>query len=131
SIAMLLIEFYGLRWFAALLNVPKYYLLPGIFIFCVIGAFGVSNRIFDVWTLLLFGALGYIFHKLDIPSSPFILGFIIGPLMEINLRRGLMFSQGDFTPFLTEPISAAFLIAALISMILSVIRAKKTGAIGK
>ncbi|MCG1013086.1 tripartite tricarboxylate transporter permease [Tepidanaerobacter sp. GT38] len=131
SVAMLLIEFYGLRWFAALLNIPKHYLLPGIFLFCVIGAFGIGNRIFDVWTVLLFGALGYAFHKMDIPASPFILGFIIGPLMETNLRRGLMFSQGDFTPFLTEPISALFLSAALISVVLNALRIKRAKVTSK
>ncbi len=120
SFAMLFIEFYGLRGFAALLKIPKYYLLPGIFLFCVIGSFGVSNRMFDVWTVLLFGAMGYGFHKVDIPGSPFILGFIIGPLMEINLRRGLMFSQGSYMPFLTEPISALFLAAALASILITV-----------
>jgi putative tricarboxylic transport membrane protein len=120
AVAMLFIEFYGLRVFAALLKIPKYYLLPGIFLFCVIGAFGIGNRLFDVWTLLLFGILGYAFHKIDIPASPFILGFIIGPLMETNLRRGLMFSQGDFTPFITEPISALFLFAAVVSISLTV-----------
>jgi putative tricarboxylic transport membrane protein len=119
AIAMLFIEFYGLRVFAALLKIPKYYLLPGIFLFCVIGSFGVSNRMFDVWTVLLFGAMGYVFNKLEIPGSPFILGFIIGPLMEINLRRGLMFSQGNFMPFLTAPIASIFLIAALVSIVLA------------
>jgi putative tricarboxylic transport membrane protein len=119
AVAMLFIEFYGLRVFAALLKIPKYYLLPGIFLFCVIGSFGVSNRMFDVWTVLLFGAMGYVFNKLEIPGSPFILGFIIGPLMEINLRRGLMFSQGNFMPFLTAPIAAVFLVAALVSIALA------------
>lgn len=133
AFAMLFIEFYGLRVFAALLKIPKHYLLPGIFLFCVIGAFGIGNRLFDVWTVLLFGILGFAFHKVDIPASPFILGFIIGPLMETNLRRGLMFSQGDYTLFLTEPISALFLVAALVSITLTVRKniknAKKSAAV--
>ncbi|HHW03056.1 MAG TPA: Tat pathway signal protein [Thermoanaerobacterales bacterium] len=120
SFAMLFIEFYGLRVFAAMLKIPKQFLLPGIFIFCVIGAFGVNNRMFDVWTVLFFGAIGYAFNKVEIPAPPFILGFLIGPLMEINLRRGLMFSQGSFIPFLTEPISALFLIAALFVIVYTV-----------
>jgi putative tricarboxylic transport membrane protein len=120
SIAMLLIQFYGLRGFIALLKIPKHYLLPAIFLFCVIGAFGIGNRLFDVWTVLLFGVLGFVFYKMDIPAPPFILGFIIGPLMEINLRRGMMFSRGDFTPFITEPISVFFLLAAIVTITLAV-----------
>ncbi len=120
AFSMLFIEFYGLRGFAALLKIPKHYLLPGIFLFCIIGSFGIGNRLFDVWTVLLFGVLGFAFHKVDIPPSPFILGFIIGPIMETNLRRGLMFSQGDYTAFLTEPISAFFLVAAALSITLTV-----------
>jgi len=119
SIAMLFIEFYGLRGFVALLKIPKHFLLPGIFLFCVIGAFGINNRIFDVWTVLLFGTVGYLFNKTDIPASPFILGFIIGPMAEVNLRRGLMFSQGSFTPFLTSPVAVIFFIGTAITIIFS------------
>ncbi|SNS04468.1 putative tricarboxylic transport membrane protein [Anaerovirgula multivorans] len=121
SIAMLLIEFYGLRGFVALLKIPKYYLLPAIFVFCVIGAFGINNRIFDVWTVLLFGTMGYFFNKMEIPASPFILGFIIGPMAEINLRRGLMFSQGSFMPFITSPVAVFFLVGAVISLTFSIV----------
>ena len=121
SIAMLLIEFYGLRGFVALLKIKKKFLLPSIFLFCVIGAFGINNRIFDVWTVLLFGVVGYLFNKMDIPSSPFILGFIIGPMAEVNLRRGLMLSQGSFEPFVTSPVAVVFLIGSIISVAFSFI----------
>lgn len=114
--AMLVIEFYGLRMFVRLLKIPKHILLPVIFLFCVVGAFGLNNRLFDVWTILFFGLLGYLFTKFKIPTSPFILGFIIGPMAETNLRRGLMFSGNDFTPFLTSPISAIFLLASAFSI---------------
>ena len=121
SIAMLLIEFYGLRGFVALLKIKKKFLLPSIFLFCVIGAFGINNRIFDVWTVLLFGVVGYLFNKMDIPSSPFILGFIIGPMAEVNLRRGLMLSQGSFEPFVTSPVAVVFLIGSIISVVFSLV----------
>ncbi|WFA08537.1 tripartite tricarboxylate transporter permease [Tissierella sp. Yu-01] len=116
SILMLLIEFYGLRGFVALLKINKAYLLPAIFVFCTIGSIGLRNRMFDVWSIVLFGMLGYGFQKLDIPSSPFILGFIIGPMVEVNLRRGMMFSQGSFMPFVTSPIAAVFLAATVVSI---------------
>lgn len=122
AVLMLLIEFYGLRAFVALLKLPKSTLLPGIFIFCVIGAFGVNNQMFDVWTVLLFGGIGYFFNKIKMPTAPFILGFIIGPIIEVNLRRGLMFSQGSFAPFITSPIATVFLSASLLSLVLSGIK---------
>jgi len=120
SIAMLLIEFYGLRVFSRLLGLPKYFLLPAIFLFCFIGTYGVHNNIFDVWTVLLFGAVGFLFTKLEIPPSPFILGFIIGPLAETNLRRGLMLSKGSFLPFLQSPIAILFFALAAISVVFSI-----------
>ena len=125
SVFMLVIEFYGLRIFAKLLGLPKYYMLPAIFLFCVIGAYGVHNNIFDVWTVLVFGALGFVFSKLDIPASPFILGFIIGPLAEENLRRGLMLSKGSFLPFLQSPLALVFFGLALISVVASTVSHRK------
>ena len=116
ALAMLFIEFFGLRIFVKLLKIPKYFLLPGIFLFCVIGAYGLNNRLFDVWSVILFGVLGFVFGKFDIPTSPFILGFIIGPLAENNLRRGLMFSQGSFMPFITSPIADLFFVMTIFAL---------------
>lgn len=116
SIVMLFMEFYGLRAFAAILGVPKYYLLPGIFLFCIIGAYGARNNFFDVWAVLLFGVVGYLFNKLKIPSAPFILGFIIGPLAETNLRRGIMFASGDFLVFFKQPIALLFFVMTAVSL---------------
>ncbi|MBQ9299538.1 MAG: tripartite tricarboxylate transporter permease, partial [Clostridia bacterium] len=125
SVFMLVIEFYGLRGFAKLLGLPKHYMLPAIFLFCVIGAYGVHNNVFDVWTVLLFGAVGFLFSKLDIPASPFILGFIIGPLAEENLRRGLMLSKGSFIPFLQSPLALLFFALAIVSVVASTISHRK------
>lgn len=120
SILMLVLEFFGLRGFAKLLGIPKYYLLPSIFLFCVIGAFCLHNNMFDVWSVLLFGCIGYIFIKLSIPASPFILGFIIGPLAEINLRRGLQLSKGSFIPFIQSPIADFFFVLCVVSLVFSI-----------
>ncbi len=132
SVVMLFMEFYGLRGFAKLLAVPKYYLLPAIFLCCIVGAYGTRHNIFDVWSVLVFGLLGVAFSKLKIPSAPFILGFIIGPLAENNLRRGLMFAQGDFGTFFTRPIADVFFIAAAISLVFGIYKSlhpkKKTAA---
>lgn len=113
SVMMLVLEFYGLRIFIKLLAVPKHILLPIILVLCVVGAFGLSSRIFDIWTIVLFGLLGYGFVKGGIPPAPFIIGFILGPMAETNLRRGLMLSDDSFMGFLTSPISGAFLALAV------------------
>ncbi len=116
TIIMLFMEFYGLRLFALLLGIPMYFLLPAIFLYCVVGSYGVRNNLFDVITLIIFGIVGFVFSQFKIPSAPFILGFLIGPLMETNLRRGLMFASGDFRVFFKQPIADVFFLAALISL---------------
>ncbi len=109
TILMLVLEFYGLRIFIKLLAVPKHILLPIIMVLCVVGAFGLSSRIFDVWSIVVFGLLGYGFVKGGIPAAPFIIGFILGPMAETNFRRGLMLSDGSFVGFITSPIAGSFL----------------------
>ncbi|MCI8648836.1 MAG: Tat pathway signal protein [Anaerotruncus sp.] len=125
SILMLVVEFYGLRIFARLLNIPKYILLPLVFMLCVIGAYGNSSRIFDVYAILIFGVIGYLFSVFKIPAAPFILGFILGPMAETNLRRGLQLSRGSYLPFLTHPISCLFLIIAFLCLALNIYKELK------
>jgi putative tricarboxylic transport membrane protein len=113
NLFMLLAMFAGMKGFVRVLSVPRHILLPAIMTLCVIGAYGLNNRIFDIWTMLAFGALGFLMKKTDLPTTPLLLGFILGPIIEVNLRRGLMKSQGDFTPFVTEPISGVILLLTL------------------
>jgi len=117
---MLFAEFLGMRVFVKLLSIPKNILLPLIISFCVVGAFGVNNRVFDVASMLFFGIIGYLLKKFNFPEGPIILGIILGPLLETNLRRGLMKSQGSFIPFLTEPISAVFLLVTIAVVLMTI-----------
>ncbi len=119
SVIMLFMEFFGLRVFVKLLSIPKYILLPCIFVLCVIGAYNLKNNMSQVIACLMFGLIGFAFKKFEIPSTPFILGFILGPLAEVNYRNGMMKTSGNFVPFLTSPISAVFLGIALIVIILA------------
>ena len=119
NIIMVFIEYFGMRIFVKLLRIPKHILLPIIITLCAIGAYGLNNRVFDAWSLLLFGGMGYAFEKYGFPLPPIILGFILGPIAETNLRRGLMLTQGDFLPFLTQPVSGTLLFIALVSVISS------------
>lgn len=120
SLMMLACELFGVRIFVKLLAIPKHILLPIILVLCFVGAFGLGNRIFDVGTIVFFGLVGYGFVKSGIPQTPFIIGLILGPMAETNLRRGLMLSDGNFMGFLTEPISAAFLALAVASVVLHI-----------
>jgi len=131
SVIMLFMEFFGLRVFVKLLSIPKYILLPCVFVLCVIGAYALKNNMSQVIACLIFGAIGFAFKKLEIPSTPFILGFILGPLAEVNYRRGMIRASGSFMPFLTSPISAIFLAIAIFVILLTTtkpMRAKRKAA---
>lgn len=121
NIFMLITEFAGMRYFVKILSVPKHILLPIVAAMCVIGSYGLNNRVFDVWTMLIFGVIGYFLKKLSLPSAPLLLGFILGPIMETGLRRGLQRSRGSFAPFVTEPISAVILAITALVVIFSVV----------
>jgi TctA family transporter len=101
-----------------LLTVPYRYLYPSILVFMSIGVFSLSNNPWDVLIMALFGVIGYICVKLECEPAPMILGFILGPLMEENLRRAMLLSRGDPTTFVTKPISAGFIIASVILLVI-------------
>ena len=100
-----------------LLAVPYRILYPSILVFMAIGVFSLSNSPFDVLLMGIFGILGVVFIKLECEPAPLILGFVLGPMMEENLRRALVLSRGDPTVLFTKPISAGFLIAAGILLV--------------
>jgi putative tricarboxylic transport membrane protein len=97
-----------------LLTVPYRLLYPSILVFMAIGVYSLSNNPFDVLMMSLFGLFGYVCVKLECEPAPLMLGFILGPMMEENLRRAMLLSRGDPSTFLVKPISAGFLVAALI-----------------
>jgi TctA family transporter len=97
-----------------LLSVPYRMLYPAILLFCAIGVYTVNNTSFDVMQTAFFGALGVLLAKLECEPAPLLLGFVLGPMMEENLRRALLLSRGDATVFATRPISAALLAAAVL-----------------
>ena len=101
-----------------LLTVPYRYLYPAILVFMSIGVFSLSNNPWDVLIMAVFGVFGYVCVKLECEPAPLILGFILGPLMEENLRRAMLLSRGDPMTFLTKPISAGFIIASVILLVI-------------
>jgi len=86
--------------------------------FCCIGLYTLNNNNFDVYMSAGFGIVGYLFYKLGCEPAPLLLGFILGPMMEENLRRALLLSRGDWSTFVTKPLSAGLLIAALLMIVL-------------
>ena len=111
-----------------LLTVPYRFLFPAIVVFCAIGLYTLNNNNFDVFMAAGFGVIGYLFYKLGCEPAPLLLGFILGPMMEENLRRALLLSRGDWSTFLTRPLSASLLIAAVLLVVvvtLPAIRSKR------
>ncbi len=102
---------------AKLLRVPYRLLYPAIIVFCCIGAYTINTKPFDLFVMAFFAVFGYVALKLDCEPAPLVLGFVLGPMMEENLRRALLISRGDPMVFLTEPISLAFLVAAVLLLI--------------
>jgi len=101
-----------------LLQVPYRLLYPGILVFCCIGTYSLQNNVMDIYLSVLFGVLGWIFVKLECEPAPLLLGFILGPLMEENLRRALLLSRGDPGVFLTRPLSATLLACAAVLLVI-------------
>lgn len=97
-----------------LLTVPYRWLFPAIVLFCAVGVYSTNNNSFDIWMVALFGVIGYAFIKLGCEPAPLLLGFILGPMMEEYLRRALLISRGEWSVFVTRPISASLLVAALL-----------------
>jgi putative tricarboxylic transport membrane protein len=117
--ATLGILFFGLfliRPLLLVLRIPRNIIMPIIFVLCTVGSFAISQRLFDIWTMLLFGFCGFVLRQLNYHMAPFVLGLVLGDLMDKNLRRGLVLTDGDLTPFFTRPICA--LLVAIVAVML-------------
>jgi putative tricarboxylic transport membrane protein len=110
------------------LKVPYRILFPLILLFCIIGVYSIGSSIFDIYVMIVFGVLGYLMRKLGYEPAPLVLAFVLGPLMENNLRKALILSDGSFWIFLERPISLtclAIALALLASAILPALRARR------
>ncbi len=101
-----------------LLTVPYRWLFPAIVLFCAIGVYSTNNNTWDIWMVGLFGVIGYAFIKLGCEPAPLLLGLILGPMMEENLRRAMLLSRGDWSVFVTRPLSATLLAMAALLLII-------------
>ncbi|WP_235822724.1 tripartite tricarboxylate transporter permease [Cytobacillus massiliigabonensis] len=116
NLLIIIIGLPGIRLFTKILLVPKAVLTPLIFVLCIVGSYSLGNSYFDVIVMFIAGIIGYFMQRYDFPASPLILGLILGPMMESNLRRSLVMSEGDISIFFTRPISAVLIIIAIITL---------------
>ncbi|MEY4871655.1 MAG: hypothetical protein RLZZ563_985, partial [Pseudomonadota bacterium] len=111
-----------------LLKVPYHILFPIIMAFCSIGVYSVNSNVYDLYAVAFFGLMGYALIKLRCEPAPLLLGFVLGPMLEENLRRAMILGRGDATVFLTRPISLTLLVltvAVLVVVLLPSIRKKR------
>lgn len=111
-----------------LLKVPYKILFPLILFFCLIGAYSVNNRAFDMGIMVAFGVLGYLIKRYNFEAAPMVLAYVLGPMLETSLRQSLLLSKGSFLIFLTRPIAAGSIILTLLvltSTLLPVIRRRR------
>jgi TctA family transporter len=101
-----------------LLKVPYRFLYPAILAFCCIGIYSINNNVFDVYVTAAFGVAGYVFMRCGMECAPLLLGLILGPMMEENLRRALLLSRGDFSTLVTRPLSASLLVATVVLLLI-------------
>jgi putative tricarboxylic transport membrane protein len=103
-----------------ILLVPRERLMPVVFVLCVVGAFAITSRVFDIYIMLFFGFMGFILRELKFPMAPMILGLVLGELLEKNLTRGLVLSGGSLAPFFTRPVCAVLSAITILSILWSI-----------
>ena len=117
SVIMILVEFYGIRIFSRIIDVPKEILYPVVLTICVVASFAENKTLFDVKLLLFFGIIGFLMSKFHLPRACFVMGLVLGTNIETNLRRALQLSRGSFAPFFTRPISCILLIITFVIIV--------------
>ena len=127
SFMMLIIESAGMKAFIRILKVPRNYLLPVVVVMCAIGAFGNTNRAFDVMAVMIFGLIGYLMVKTELPAPPFVLGFILGPMFEENFRRASQYVVLDARQIYKHPIADVFVVMAVV-VVFVILRSRKKQA---
>jgi len=115
--AMFILGLSLIRTFVKILIIPRQKLMPVVFALCVIGSYALSAKMFDILVMTIFGLIGYAMKEMDYPVAPLVLGIILGDLLDSNLRRSLILTDGNILPFFTRPISLAFFLFILITIL--------------
>jgi putative tricarboxylic transport membrane protein len=120
NVVLLILNLPLIPLWVQVLRIPGKILYPMILLFCLVGAYGINNNVFDVYVMIVFGVAGYLFKKFGYECAPLILAFVLGPMFEVNLRRSLIISEGSFSIFFTRPISLAAIAISITLIMLSV-----------
>jgi len=115
--AMFILGLSFIRVFIKILIIPKQKLMPVVFALCVIGSYALSAKMFDILVMAVFGIIGYAMKEMDYPVAPLVLGIILGDLLDSNLRRSLILTDGNILPFFTRPISLVFFLFILFTIL--------------
>ena len=128
NIMLLILNMPLIGMWVQVLKVPYNLLFPLILMFCIVGVFSSGSAVFDVFVMTVFGVLGYLMRKFGYEAAPLVLAFVLGPLLENNLRKALILSQGELTTFVERPISAVclgFAAALLIAPLVPALRRRR------
>ena len=120
TVAMVVLGLALTKPLLTVLRVPYSRLMPIIMVLCTVGAFAIASRVFDIWVMLAFGVIGYVLRAMGFPLAPLILGVVLGPILDANLRRGLVLSGGSLAPFFTRPISLVLWVTIVVTVLLGV-----------
>jgi len=120
SVTILLFGLFGVRPLLQVLRVRRAVLMPIVFLLCTVGAFASASRLFDIYAMLAIGIGAFFLRKRGYEMAPFVLGMVLGPLLDKSLRRGLVLSDGSLLPFFTRPISMVFAAVTIFTILLYV-----------
>lgn len=120
TVGMLIYGFTLTKPLLWVLAVPRTRLMPVVFVLCTIGSYAITQRTFDIWVMIGFGAFGFVLREMKYPMAPMVLGIILGDILDKNLRRGLVLTDGDLTPFFTRPICLVLWLITLASIAFSI-----------
>lgn len=122
NVVLVLLNLPLVGMWVSILRIPYKFLLPLIITIASVGIYVIEGVLFDLWVMLFFGVMGYFMKKLKIPAAPAILAVVLGPLLETSLKQSILISRGDYSTFFTKPISAFFIIVALLSVLAPLIQ---------
>jgi putative tricarboxylic transport membrane protein len=120
TLSILLFGLVMVRPLLWLLRVPRAVIMPIVFVLCTLGAYAIAARVFDIWVMLVVGVVCYFLRRQGFPVAPFVLGLVLGDIVDKNLRRGLVISDGDLTPFFTRPMAGVLAAIVILTVLAQV-----------
>jgi putative tricarboxylic transport membrane protein len=120
TLGMLFFGLFMVRPLLKIIQIPRSIIMPIIFVMCTVGSFAIASRVFDIWLMVAIGVGGFLLRRQNYPIAPFVLGLVLGDILDKSLRRGLQITNGDLTPFLTRPVCAVLAAVTVFTMLMYV-----------